>query len=77
MRTDRVQDLLSKLRLTEVTLLWSGKSVFFWGPVANMFNLISIFRNQRHVIYSTRISGKGVHMYKGVGVRFADFLSFP
>ena len=24
----------------------------------------------------SRISGKGVHMYKGVGVRFADFLSF-
>ena len=23
-----------------------------------------------------RISGKGVHMYKGVGVRFADFTSF-
>ena len=23
-----------------------------------------------------RISGKGVHMYKGVGVRFADFISF-
>ena len=23
-----------------------------------------------------RISGKGVHMYKGVRVRFADFLSF-
>ena len=24
----------------------------------------------------SRVSGKGVHMYKGVGVRFADFLSF-
>ena len=24
----------------------------------------------------SRISGKGVHMYKGVGVRFADFISF-
>ena len=23
-----------------------------------------------------RISGKGVHMYKGVGVRFAGFMSF-
>ena len=23
-----------------------------------------------------RISGKGVHMYKGVGVRFAEFISF-
>ena len=23
-----------------------------------------------------RISGKGVHMYKGMGVRFADFISF-
>ena len=23
-----------------------------------------------------RISGKGVHMYKGVGVHFADFISF-
>ena len=23
-----------------------------------------------------RISEKGVHMYKGVGVRFADFISF-
>ena len=22
------------------------------------------------------ISGKGVHMYKGVGVRFADFITF-
>ena len=22
------------------------------------------------------ISGKGVHIYKGVGVRFADFISF-
>ena len=22
------------------------------------------------------ISGKGVHMYNGVGVRFADFISF-
>ena len=22
------------------------------------------------------ISGKGVHMFKGVGVRFADFISF-
>ena len=22
----------------------------------------------------SRISGKGVHMYKGVGVRFADFI---
>ena len=24
----------------------------------------------------SRISGKGVRMYKGVGVRFADFISF-
>ena len=24
----------------------------------------------------SRISGKGDHMYKGVGLRFADFLSF-
>ena len=24
----------------------------------------------------SRISGKGVHMHKGVGVRFADFISF-
>ena len=24
----------------------------------------------------SRISGKGVHMYKGEGVRFADFISF-
>ena len=24
----------------------------------------------------SRISGKGVHMYKGVGVGFADFISF-
>ena len=24
----------------------------------------------------SRISGKGAHMYKGVGVRFADFISF-
>ena len=24
----------------------------------------------------SRISGKGVYMYKGVGVRFADFISF-
>ena len=24
----------------------------------------------------SRISGKGVHMYKGVGVRFDDFISF-
>ena len=24
----------------------------------------------------SRISGKGVHMYKGVWVRFADFVSF-
>ena len=24
----------------------------------------------------SRISGKGVHMYKGVGVRLADFISF-
>ena len=24
----------------------------------------------------SRISGKGVHMYKTVGVRFADFISF-
>ena len=24
----------------------------------------------------SRISGKGVHMYKGLGVRFADFVSF-
>ena len=24
----------------------------------------------------SRISGKGGHMYKGIGVRFADFLSF-
>ena len=23
-----------------------------------------------------KISGNGVHMYKGVGVRFADFVSF-
>ena len=23
---------------------------------------------------TTRISGKGVHKYKGVGVRFADFI---
>ena len=24
----------------------------------------------------TRISGKGIHRYKGVGDRFADFISF-
>ena len=24
----------------------------------------------------SRISGKGVHMYEGVGVRFADFILF-
>ena len=24
----------------------------------------------------SRISRKGIHMYKGVGVRFADFISF-
>ena len=24
----------------------------------------------------SRISGKGVHTYKGVGVRFTDFISF-
>ena len=24
----------------------------------------------------SRISGKGVHMYKGTGVRFSDFISF-
>ena len=24
----------------------------------------------------SRISGKGVHMYKGVGAHFADFISF-
>ena len=24
----------------------------------------------------SRNSGKGVHMFKGVGVRFADFISF-
>ena len=24
----------------------------------------------------SRSSGKGVHMFKGVGVRFADFISF-
>ena len=24
----------------------------------------------------SRISGKGVHMYRGVGIRFADFRSF-
>ena len=24
----------------------------------------------------SRISGKGVHMYKGVGARFADFIAF-
>ena len=24
----------------------------------------------------SRISGKGVHMYKGVGARFADMVSF-
>ena len=24
----------------------------------------------------SRMSGKGVHMYKGVGVRFVDFISF-
>ena len=27
-------------------------------------------------IQGWRISGKGVYMYKGVGVRFADFISF-
>ena len=28
------------------------------------------------IMGGSRISGKGVHVYKGVGVRFADFTSF-
>ena len=27
-------------------------------------------------VCGSRIHGKGVHMYKGVGVRIADFISF-
>ena len=30
----------------------------------------------RSVRGRSRISGKGVHMYKGVGVRLSDFISF-
>ena len=29
-----------------------------------------------HLRGGLRISGMGVHVYKGVGVRFADFISF-
>ena len=29
-----------------------------------------------HCSSGSRISGKGVHMHYGVGVRFADFISF-
>ena len=50
-------------------------------------NLFNFLTNESIRIYSllkklakyrggSRISGKGVHMYKGVGVRFADFISF-
>ena len=28
-------------------------------------------------VCGSRISVNGVHMYKGVGVRFAEFISFP
>ena len=31
---------------------------------------------QAHILGGSRISGKEVHMYKGVWVRFADFISF-
>ena len=42
-------------------ILW-----IFWGLSQNW----TTFRG------GTRISGKGVHVYKDVGVRFADFISF-
>ena len=42
----------------------------FCGDYSNLRFAINMVRG------GSRIFGKGVHMYKGVGVRFADFITF-
>ena len=44
-------------------------TIYEWH-VSLLFGITPDFRG------GSRISGKGFHMYKGVGVRFADFISF-
>ena len=54
-------------------MLTNYKKVFaLYGPPSPE-NLHSEFLTKRG---GSRISGKGVHIYKGLGVRFADFISF-
>ena len=38
--------------------------------IERFYNFLCVIRGR------SMISGKGVHMYKGVGVRFADLISF-
>ena len=77
-RTDRVQDLLGKHCLTEVTLLGSGKSFFFWGTVANIFKLISMLQLKiKDMIYTVPVADpgfleRGFIFIKVWEVRFAD-----
>ena len=47
-------------------------AVLFWTLLINK-SVVSDIHNIRG---GSRIYGKWVHIYKGVGVRFADFISF-
>ena len=50
-----------------IDLLESSKAIGLC-PMGNISKAADVFGH--------RISGKGFHMYKGVGVCFADFISF-
>ena len=44
-----------------------------YEPGRNAFRVMQLSYHQGSVRGGSRISGKGVHIYKGEGVRFADF----
>ena len=46
------------------------------GGGEDFVNILGVIANWTTFRGGTRISGKGVHVYKDVGVRFADFISF-
>ena len=49
-----------------------------WFPLLLGYQMLHVSKRDRSRLCrdGSRISGKGIHMYKGMGVGFADFISF-
>ena len=52
-------------------------AIFFYMSANTLGSITNMWWDESsHIIRDrSRISGKGVQMYKGVGVRFADFIA--